>query len=223
MPKAPPWTRRSLLASACAGALTLRSDLARAGLGVPQDDALFATLDATGYLDADLFDPRRAIASIEALLLLEPAARQAALRRYLSVRPSPPSGLFAVLRCLVEIPQLSQVPEPWPGVLQQGYLRPPALGASQPEQPADRRDTPLWPVVLIDDVPLVPVRGYLLAGHPEPLSMHLDGLSKATWRTRPLNPTSPGSVRYTLVHWGRFAADRETSALLEAQLQRLEG
>jgi hypothetical protein len=76
---------------------------------------------------------------------------------------------------------------------------------------------------LVDDVPLVAVSGYALGGSPEPLSMHLDGLSRAAWRATAYQPGSAGSVRYLLLHWGRFAADPVTSALFEGQLTRYEG
>jgi hypothetical protein len=195
--------------------------LGSAGVGTG-DEALFAALDAVGPLLAEEFHPGRAIAAMAALLQLAPAARLAALRRYLVARPEPPGGLFAVLRALVEVPARTAQAEPWPGVLQPGYLRPPALGAPHPPQPQDLPQVPHWPVILLSDVPLVEVRGYSLGGQPEPLSMHLDGLARATWRTTPLKPASAGEIRYLLQHWGRWAGQPETLALFEGQLQRLE-
>jgi hypothetical protein len=195
--------------------------LGSAGVG-SADDVLFATLDAVGPLLADVFHPGRALAAMQALLQLAPADRMAALRRYLAARSAPPAGLFAVVRALVEVPTRSSQARSWPGVLQPGYLRPPALGAPWPAQPEDLSQLPHWPVILLSDVPLVEVRGYTLGGLPEPLSMHLDGLADATWRTAPLAPASAGELRYLLVHWGRWAEQPETMALLEGQLQRLE-
>lgn len=208
------FTRRAVLVGTAACALGASS--------ADPDGALFATLDAVGPFLGNVFHPGRAIAAIQALLALPPVPRQAALRRYLAVRPNPPEGLFAVLRALVEPPAVTQAPEPFPGVLQPGFLRPPALGAPHPEQPTDLAGVPHWPVVMLDDVPLVAVSGYSLAGEAEPLSMHLDGLAHARWRTTPLVPGSAGSVRYQLIHWGRWSADPATTALFESQLTRLE-
>lgn len=197
--------------------------LVLAGAGVPDPDGpLFAALDAVGDLAADRFHPGRALAAATALLALPPAERVAALRRYLSARPDPPEGLFAVVRLLVEIPPLTAAKTEFPGVLQPGYLRPPALGASLPAEPADLRQVPRWPVIDLHDVPLVVVSGYQLGGQAEPLSMHLDGLQGATWRTA-LRPGPAGAVRMDLIHWGAWASDAAISAALEGQLRRYEG
>lgn len=185
------------------------------------DAALFATLDATGPLEGGMFNPARALDSMAALLTLAPGARVAALERYLAIRGQPPEGLFAVIRALVQIPDPGAPVPPFPGVLHPGSLRPPALGAPVPAQPDDLHQVPRWPVVLLEDVPLVLVQGYMLGGQPEPLSMHLAGLEGATWRTEPLAPGSAGQLRYLLEHWGRWADDRQRRAMLEGQLQRL--
>jgi hypothetical protein len=195
--------------------------LGSAGAGTG-DHALFAVLDAVGPLLAGEFHPGKALRAMQALMQLAPQARVDALRRYLAARPEPPEGLFAVVRALVEVPPRTAQAEAWPGVLQPGYLRPPALGAPHPAQPADLEQIPHWPLVLLADVPLVEVSGYTLGGHPEPLSMHLDGLARATWRTKPLEPVSAGEIRYHLLHWGRWMGQPETMAHFETQLQRLE-
>lgn len=211
-------SRRTVLA----GGLGLAATAAAAPLA-GADTALFATLDAVGPLTADVFDPKRALAAMQALLALEPEARLAALRRYCEARGAGvPEGMFAVVRALVEVPPPTHAAEPWPGVLQPGFLRPPALGAPAPKQPDDLPKVPRWPVVVIADVPLSLVRGYALGGVPEPLWMHLDGLAHATWRTEPLKPGDAGSVRIQLIHRGRWAGDADTLALLEGQLTRLD-
>jgi hypothetical protein len=208
-------TRRAVLVGGAALACV-------AGASPPDDTALFTVLDAVGPFTADAFHPGRALAAAKALLALAPSDRALALRRYVAARPAPPEGLFAVVRMLVEVPPPSQPATPFPGVLQPGFLRPPALGAPLPTQPADLPAYPRWPLVVVDDVPLVVVQGYMLGGSPEPLSMHLDGLAGATWRTAPLAPTSAGSVRMTLIHWGAWSHDLPLSAQLEEQLRRYE-
>ena len=204
-------TRRSLLVGA--GALCL------AGAA---PDPLFGVLDAVGPLVSSAFDPKAALAAVRALLVLSPEPRVAALRSYLAVRPYPPEGMFAVLRMLVEVPPLTAPTTEFPGVLQPGYLRPPALGAPVPAPSADPRVYPRWPLVVILDVPLVPVGGYQLGGSPEPFSMHLDGLAGATWRTAPLGCGTPAAVREALGRSGAWAEDPGTRAALDQQVRRLE-
>ena len=190
-------TRRTLLTGLAALPL---AGIARA---VPTDP-LFATLDAVGPLEASTFHPGRALDAMRALMAA-PDGIEAALRRYLAVRTAPPSGLFVVARCLVEVPAGE-------------HLRPPALGAPYPEPPAP---LPRFPAVLLEDVPLSVVFGYQLGGLPEPLSSHLDSLKGATWRTRPLTP-SPGAVRALLPHWGLWPRGTPIADALEAQLLRLD-
>ena len=207
-------TRRAVLA----GGLGLAATAAAAPLP-SADDPLFEVLDAVGPMLADAFDPRRALAAMQALMALEPEARVAALQRYVRARTAVPDGMFAVVRALIEIPPADAPMDGWPGVLQPGVLRPPALGAPSPPQPRDLTRVPRWPVILVADVPLTLVRGYLLGGLPEPLSMHLDGLAGATWRTRPLQPGGLGVVRVQLMQ--RFSGDSDALQLLEGQLGRL--
>ncbi len=211
-------TRRGVLA----GGLGLATTAHAASIG-HADAALFETLDATGPLLAGAFHPARVLDSMRALIALSPTERIAALRRYLAVRVDPPRGLFAVLRGMVQVPSRELPRAPFPGVLSPGFLRPPGLGASSPPQPDDLQRVPRWPLILLGDVPLSLVRGYVLGGLPEPLWMHLDGLEGAIWRTQPLAPISADEVRHQLTHWGRWSDNAASAWLLEAQLDRLEG
>ena len=217
-------TRRLLLAGTLAIAATSSASsgpVSRAAAW-PADLRLFAILDAVGRIEADEFHPARALDAMQALMALAPEPRVEALRRYCAARTEVPSGMFAVVRALIEVPGRDQPETPFPGVLQPGFLRPPALGGPVPREPDDLEQVPHWPVILLDDVPLVEVAGYRLGGVPEPLSMHLEGLAGATWRTKPLAPGSAGSLRYLLIHWGRWTADADASARFEAQIRRYE-
>ncbi len=204
--------RRSLLVGAAAVCVA-------GALPDPGDAEVFAVLDAVGPLLADEFHPGRALAAATLLVARPPEERVALLRRYLAVRPDPPEGLFAVVRMLVEVPAPTHAATEFPGVLQPGWLRPPALGGPVPAPPADLRQHPRWPVLVAADVPLVVVRGYVLGGSPEPLSMHLDGLAGATWRTTPLRP---GSDTEVAAAWAALppTGDAETPGVLRAQLAR---
>lgn len=126
-------------------------------------------------------DPRATIAAVNALVALGHDRALAAIGEYLRV--SSPfddpgrDGLFVVLAALFE------VPEP------PGYQPAPALGASQPPPPTNPRALPRFPVALVDDVPLVVVHGYSLAGEAEPPEWHLAALARSgVMRTAPLRP-----------------------------------
>ena len=204
-------TRRVILSWLAAAPLLTNARPAHA-------DALEDVLGAVGPLEAGAFHPGRALAAIQALSAAGPAAGLAALRR-VAAQPDPPEGLFAVLRALVALPAAGSPAAPWPGVLQSGWLRPPALGAPYPEAPAPLLDLPRFPLLLLGDVPLVLVSGYALGGQPEPLSMHLDGLVGAPWRTRPWRPEPPAAVQARLEAsswWAGFPLQAE----LLAQLRR---
>jgi len=185
-------------------------------------DPLFATLDAVGPLEAPEFNPARALDAMHALMALKPAGAASAMRQYLASRRDPPGGLFVVLRCLIEVPAPDAPASAWPGVIQPGYLRPPALGGPHPPQPEDLTTIPRFPAMLLNDVPLSVVMGYILGGRPEPLSMHLDALAGATWRTAPLQPKSAGELRYMLTHWGKWMPGTPIGDALWVQLDRLK-
>ncbi|MDB5306218.1 MAG: hypothetical protein JWO38_420 [Gemmataceae bacterium] len=70
-----------------------------------------------------------------------------------------------------------------------GEFRRPSIGA--PFQPggADSRDWPLEPLELVDGVPFLVVRGYVLGGYPEPAREYLDYcLDKCDWSTKKYKP-----------------------------------
>ena len=210
-------SRRTILAGGLAVAATAHAT----GVDSPSSQ-LYRHLDAVGPLAGGAFHPGRALTAMQALMAIPAGERMELLRRYAATRIEVPDGVFAVVRSLVEVPPASAVATDWPGVLQPGHLRPPALGAPTPPQPDDLAAVPRWPIVLLQDVPLVVVSGYALGGQPESLSMHLDGLTDATWRTKPLAPGTAGQLRYHLMHWGRWSADAAVSAMLEGQLERYE-
>ncbi len=180
-------------------------------------DPLFATLDAVGPLSAELFSPLRALDALLALHALGADGAPAALRQYVASRTEPPEGLFVVVRCLLAVPPVDAASAEWPGAIQPGHLRPPALGAPYPIPPDDPTAVPRFPALLVGDVPLSMVSGYTLGGLPEPLSMHLDALAEASWRAEPLRPRPVAEVRALLARW----KDTPQGALLEAQLEHL--
>lgn len=180
-------------------------------------DPLFATLDAVGPLEATAFSPRRALDAMLALHALGADGARAALRQYVASRTEPPEGLFVVVRCLLAVPPLEAASAAWPGAIQPGHLRPPALGAPFPIPPDDPTTAPRFPALLVGDVPLSIVSGYTLGGLPEPLSMHLDALAEADWRVEPPRPRPVAELQALLARW----RDTPQGPLLEAQLTRL--
>lgn len=228
-------SRRHLLLSAAALAATAHAAPQSAPPPAPQEPVpppppadpalapLFTALDAVGPLDGHTFHPRRALDAIVALQALDVDARMPALHAWATSRaPDVPSGVFAVVRAALQIPGRDQPATEWPGALQPGYLRPPALGGPTPPAPDDPTLLPRFPVFVLEDVPLVVVSGYTLRGKPEPLTMHLDGLAEASWRTEPFRPGNRGEVRYLLMHFGLWNGQGPVIEMLEGQLKRYD-
>ena len=213
-------TRRRFLVSTLATAAlpALAQEAPPLDAALP-DDTLFPILDEVGPLEGPVFHPTRALEAMIALQALGQEAGTQALRRYLSQRAEPPTGLFAVIRCLSVIPERGIVGE-FPAVPRPGSLRPPALGAPNPAPPADPTALPRFPAMLLADVPLVVVLDYTLSGHPEPLSMHLDGLADTPWVTEPFSPADAQTLRGQIGQWSRWPQGSRVHDALEEQVQR---
>lgn len=126
----------------------------------------------------------------------------------------PQHGLFLVMRVLFEVPA-----EP-------GYHPPVRIGGSAPAAPWDPRSLPLFPIVLVDDIPLMLVSGHALGGEPEPLSAHIAYFrAHGAVRTRALRP---GRSRDTLARcekayqaaYGAWPSATEV-AFVQGQLDRM--
>jgi hypothetical protein len=124
-------------------------------------------------------------------------------------------GLFLVLRCLFEVePPTAAVARGQdvpadagrPGKAFQhrlsdgtlilpdqplpGYMPPMSFGALEPPEPADPTLVPRFPVVLMDDIPLVVVGGYMMTGLPPSVSDNVTYFRKwGRLRARPLRPS----------------------------------
>jgi hypothetical protein len=93
----------------------------------------------------------------------------------------PKVGLFLVLRVLFEVP------------VDPGYHPPLRLGAATPPPPSDLKSLPLYPIVLVDDRPLMLVSGYALGGDTEPVAAHVE-FYRAHGKTR-ASPLAPAGAR----------------------------
>jgi hypothetical protein len=87
-------------------------------------------------------------------------------------------GLFWVLRVLFDVSA------------EQGFP-PVQIGQPTIAPPTNRSDFPRYPIVIVQDVPLLVVNGYALGGLPENVQAHVDYYRlHGTLRSQPLDPAS---------------------------------
>src|SRR5205807_621955 len=71
-----------------------------------------------------------------------------------------------------------------------GYLPRMYVGAPSPPDPKDPKSLPRFPVLLVEDVPLLLVNGYMLAGEAQHVEEHVKYFRQhGRLRTAPLVPT----------------------------------
>ena len=149
---------------------------------------LLRLIDKAPRLSGGSFDPLPVIQIVHALQPLGKEKALAAFDEYLRVASHWESGaregLFVVLRVLFEIPE-----DP-------GYMPPMHVGKPSPLQPKDPKRLPRFPVLLLDDIPLLLVHGYMLAGVAQRVEDHVEYFRKKgrlrSKRLRP--PDAPLSV-----------------------------
>lgn len=136
------------------------------------------TLQRASGSDFASYRPRPLVDAVNALVPLGKDGALAALRDFLGKRDldaDPHHGLFLVLRVLFDVDAEAHPP-----------LR---LGSSMPGIPDRPSSLPRFPIVLVDDLPLLLVSGYELGGDTEPVTAHLDYYRKhGTVRAGPLAP-----------------------------------
>lgn len=129
----------------------------------PQDVALL--LDAASGMRCDDHNPSRVIAAVNALIPLGKDAALLAIQRCATRQGSPDRtglGLFWILRVLFVVTK------------EQGGYPVPLLGGPSVPPPSDRDLLPQYPIVVVDDVPLLAITGYTLSGFPQPVEQHID-------------------------------------------------
>lgn len=144
-------------------------------------------LGAAASGDFAHYRPQRVIDAVNVLLPLGKDGALAAIDSYLAkqnLERDPQQGLFLVLRVLFEVPA-----DP-------GYHPRLLLGGSSPPPPPDPKSLPQFPLVLIDDRPLLMVSGFVLGGLAESIIVHIHHFRKTgTLRGKALAPSqSPASV-----------------------------
>lgn len=143
---------------------------------------LLRLIDAVPSYDAPA-DPLRIIQAVNALVPLGKDGAASVLGEYLRVsshfEDPGREGVFHVLRTLFD-------PPPSTGVFP--HMR---VGSPSPGFPPNDKDAPRFPIVIVDDIPFVGVRGYALAGLAESPEMHLAWMKDhAELRKAKLSPTS---------------------------------
>jgi hypothetical protein len=160
-------------------------------------------LERASSSDFARYRPGPVVDAVNALLPLGKDGALAALDRFLAAKDldaDPHEGLFLVLRVLFEVDADAHPP-----------MR---LGGSMPDLPPTPSSLPRFPIVLVDDLPLLLVSGYVLGGEAEPLSVHLDHYRRhGTLRARPLAPPAmaPAARMAKLEQLYRAAYQRDLS------------
>lgn len=143
---------------------------------------LLSIIDRAPAISGWSYDPLPVIEVVNALQPLGKEKALAAIEEYLRVASrfhsdAAEGGLFLVLRVLFDVPAGP------------GHMPPMILGAPSPAAPGDPKRIPRFPVALVDDVPILLINGYLLAGVPEPVENHVKYFrDQGTLRNRPLEP-----------------------------------
>ena len=145
--------------------------------------SLDQVLGTAARTDFARYRPRHVIDAVNALLPLGKDGALAAVEAWLATHDAgtqPHDGLFLVLRVLFEVPA------------HPGHQPPLHLGGTSPPPPPDPASLPHFPLVLIDDRPLLLVSGFALGGDTEPVSSHIRHFrANGTLRHKPLAPARP--------------------------------
>jgi PDZ domain len=126
------------------------------------------------------YDPSAVIRAVNHLQSLGERKSISAMREYLRVasylNPGR-EGMNLILRILFDIPA------------DVGYMPPLSMGKLEPPPPANLRDCPRYPLVLVQDIPFCLPYGWSLAGHLPEGTEHLDYFEKhGHFRDKPLVP-----------------------------------
>jgi hypothetical protein len=162
------------------------------------------TLQRAAGSDFDAYRPRLLVDAVNALVPLGKDGALAAIEAFLDARDldaEPHHGLFLVLRVLFEVDAEAHPP-----------LR---LGSSLPPPPDRPAALPRFPIVLVDDLPLLLVAGYDLGGDSEPVTAHIAYYRRhGALRAGPLAPApTPAAERMAkLEQLYRAAYGRDPSA-----------
>ncbi|MDB5033310.1 MAG: hypothetical protein JWQ98_551 [Chlorobi bacterium] len=172
-------------------------------------------LRQAAIMPIEKYDPSIVIDGVNAL---QPLGREAAIREIESAVEGIagmeyPIGIFWVLRVLFDPPM--------------GEDFPPVVLGTPTIHPPDPGELPRFPIVILRDIPLLVVGGYLLRGLPEPVENHIAYFREhGIIRPQPLAPPASldGIAEEFRQLWKRSYGDvymEEATGLVDAQLARL--
>ena len=176
-------------------------------------------LTAAANSDFTRFNPGALIAAVNALFPLGKEGALAAIEQHLaSVDRSadPQHGLFLVLRVLFDVPAA-------------GFHPPLQIGIPKAAEPPDLKSLPYFPLLVVNDIPLLLVTTFLIGGSTEPVeSLVKYYRENGTFRARPLTPavaTDPIEILQPAAQQYRHAYGQEPKPaqlkMLEEQLLRM--
>lgn len=171
--------------------------------------------------DFTSFNPGVLVAAVNMLLGLGKDRALDAVERQLVEVPhsaDPQHGLFLVLRILFEVPD-----DP-------GFHPPMHIGIPKIAAPRNPKALPYFPLIVVDDVPLLLVTTFILGGSPEVVETHLRHFREnGTLRAAPLAPQtflSPSEILDDLIPLYRDAYGVEPAStqlrMLEQQVRRMQ-
>ena len=171
-------------------------------------------LAAAASSDFTSFNPGVLVAAVNTLLALGKDSALDAVERRLAEADriaDPQHGLFLVLRLLFEVP------------VDPGFHPPMHIGIPIVAAPRHAKTLPYFPLIVVDDVPLLLVTTFILGGSPELVEGHLKHFrDKGILRAVPLTPKtflSPAEIIDHLIPLYRNAYGIEPAP---AQLKMLE-
>lgn len=175
-------------------------------------------LDQAAAMSVAEYNPASVIQAVNALQPLGKDKALEAIASYLGSRDTSQdaTGLFWVLRVLFDVP------------VERGFP-PVRIGQPTIPPPADPATLPRYPIVMVQDVPLLAIRGYHLGGLPEPVEAHVAYFrTHGTIRSRPLAPPAAldGIEEDFLRQWRTAYGDAyaaQARATIQEQIIRLRG
>lgn len=176
-------------------------------------------LRAAANSDFQRFNPGALIAAVNTLLPLGKDDALAAVERYLAAADrsaDPQYGLLLVLRVLFEVPA-------------SGFHPPLYIGIPEAAAPPDRKSLPYFPLLLVDDIPLLLVTSFLIGGSAQPVEAQVEYYrDNGILRASPLIPPSAAPRPETLqraaeLYRQAYGEDPKPAQLkmLSEQLQRM--
>jgi hypothetical protein len=183
---------------------------------------LLQLLDRAPAAKGLTYDPREMIKIVNALVPLGKERALAVISEYLRISPESHSdareGMYLVPLVLFEVPSSP------------GFFPRPLLGNTSPEEPRDQKVLPRYPMIVVDDVPLLLVSDYTMLGARAAIPNLEYFRTKCRLRSKPLRPTSePFSIPQKLMDSKQWiyssepgsAASNSGKVLLINQLLRL--